>query len=96
MEKHAADANGWSALLGLVIVLVGLALYFMPTIIAVVRKINKPAGVVAINSLLGWTLVGWVAALVMSFSMETKTDYELRTQAMMTVARMAQQKEQSL
>lgn len=82
-----------SALLGLIALAAILALYFTPTIVAISRKINKPAGVIAVNVLLGWTLIGWVAALVMAFSMETATDYQLRTQAMMTVARMAEKRE---
>ncbi|WP_349934824.1 superinfection immunity protein [Acetobacter sp. A11-2] len=92
---NTTEQNG-SALIGLVLLLVIAVLYFLPTVIAVSRKLNKPAGVIALNALLGWTVIGWIGALVMAFSMETKTDYELRTQAMMAVAKMSESNNKSL
>lgn len=92
---NTTEQNG-SALIGLVLLLVIAVLYFLPTVIAVSRKLNKPAGVIALNVLLGWTVIGWIGALVMAFSMETKTDYELRTQAMMAVAKMSESNNKSL
>ncbi|MFT8718225.1 superinfection immunity protein [Acetobacter sp.] len=48
----------------------GFAIYFVPFIMACLRDtIRKPA-VFAVNFFLGWTLIGWVAALVMAFSLE--------------------------
>ncbi|MGY8604770.1 superinfection immunity protein [Gluconobacter cerinus] len=92
MNNGSSAVNGVDAGVGfimlLMIIVVGGAFYFLPTIVAMSRKINKPAGVIALNILLGWSGIGWIAALVMAFSMETQTDYHLRTQAMMTVARM--------
>lgn len=92
---NTTEQNG-SALFGLVLLLVIAVLYFLPTVIAVSRKLNKPGGVIALNALLGWTVIGWIGALVMAFSMETKTDYELRTQAMMAVAKMSESNNKSL
>ena len=40
--------------------------YFLPTIVAVVRKVANLGSVVVINFFLGWTLVGWVVALAMA------------------------------
>lgn len=93
MNHADSTAQTGSALIGIIVIVILIALYFLPTVIAIGRKINKPAGVIAVNVLLGWTLIGWVAALVMAFSMETATDYQLRTQAMITVARMSEKKE---
>ena len=45
-----------------------LSLYFLPTIVAVVRGHHNPGPLVIVNLLLGWTLIGWVAALAMAFS----------------------------
>lgn len=44
-----------------------LILYFVPTLIVIVndKKVSK-APTIVINVLLGWTLIGWVAALAMS------------------------------
>ena len=42
-----------------------LALYFIPSIVAIVRDKNK-AQVLIVNLFLGWTFIGWVVALVMA------------------------------
>lgn len=40
--------------------------YFLPTAIAFSRNIPCAGSVLAINLFLGWTLIGWVAALALS------------------------------
>ena len=40
--------------------------YFVPTIVAVIRKVPNIGSIVVINLFLGWTLVGWVVALAMA------------------------------
>lgn len=47
---------------GLVILV--LAGYFIPAIIAAVRGHKNRMAITALNVLLGWTFVGWVAAFV--------------------------------
>lgn len=46
--------------------LIVLALYFVPSIVAVVRKVTHQGCVVVINMFLGRTFVGWVVALAMA------------------------------
>jgi hypothetical protein len=60
MSALAADASSSGE--GLAIVL--LAIYFAPAILATVRRHPKGAGITILNLFLGWTLVGWVLALV--------------------------------
>ena len=44
-----------------------LALYFLPTIIVLLRRNHSMAAVVLVlNVLLGWTFLGWLIALVLS------------------------------
>jgi hypothetical protein len=50
----------------LVSVLLLIALYWTPTIVATIRKGPNTRAVVVINFLLGWTVIGWIAALVMA------------------------------
>ena len=45
-----------------------LLLYLCPTIVAVLRKHNATRGVFAVNLFLGWTIIGWLVALVWSMS----------------------------
>jgi hypothetical protein len=51
-----------------------LCLYFLPTIIALARKVRNQGSVVVINLFLGWTLIGWVVALAMAFRTSTTRD----------------------
>ena len=45
-------------------ILIGLGSYFAPTVIAQTRNIKHPFTIFSINLLFGWTVVGWIAALV--------------------------------
>lgn len=46
--------------------LVVLVLYFLPSIVALARKVTHQGSVVVINVFLGWTFIGWVIALAMA------------------------------
>ncbi len=46
--------------------------YMAPWAVAVVRNTTSQWGVFWINLLLGWTIVGWVIALVMSLMAERR------------------------
>jgi 4-amino-4-deoxy-L-arabinose transferase-like glycosyltransferase len=61
----AADV---SPIPGLIIIVVCIALYFLPTIVAASRHKRSENAIVALNLLLGWTLIGWVVALVWALS----------------------------
>ena len=41
---------------------------FTPTILAAVRKSSRLGVVLAVNLLLGWTVAGWIVALVMAIT----------------------------
>jgi hypothetical protein len=43
-------------------VLVVPALYFLPSIVAVARKVTHQGSVIVINVFLGWTFIRWVVA----------------------------------
>lgn len=60
----AAAAIGGLFLVGLI--LLGIAAYFLPSIIAGSRKKRNAAAIFVLNLLAGWTLIGWVGALVWS------------------------------
>jgi hypothetical protein len=44
------------------------AMYWTPTIIGIARHKHIPnvGGVIIVNALLGWTVIGWIIALVMA------------------------------
>lgn len=43
-------------------------LYFVPTVVAGCRHHHQMASIVVVNLFLGWTFIGWVAALAMACS----------------------------
>ncbi|WP_206513254.1 superinfection immunity protein [Pelagibacterium montanilacus] len=48
---------------------IGLLLlaYFLPSLIAVMRGHQSWGAVLALNALLGWTVLGWIGAFVWAF-----------------------------
>jgi hypothetical protein len=48
------------------LVLALAAAYFLPTMVARSRRVPNQGSVAVINTLLGWTFVGWVVALAMA------------------------------
>jgi T4 superinfection immunity protein len=58
MLAYSPDSSGT--------LLVVLALYFIPLVVAMVRKVPNAGSVAVINIFLGWTLIGWVVALAMA------------------------------
>jgi hypothetical protein len=49
---------------GGILVLAAVVAYFLPTVIASLRGHRQQGAIFALNLFLGWTLIGWVAALV--------------------------------
>jgi hypothetical protein len=49
-----------------------LLVYFLPTIIAIKRVHNNSVPILILNIFLGWTFLGWVLALVWSFTANVK------------------------
>ncbi len=47
-----------------VIAAVAVALYFLPLLVATTRNHVNMLAIGVLNLLLGWTLIGWVVALV--------------------------------
>jgi hypothetical protein len=50
--------------------LAGVALYFLPTIIGASRHKANLIGIFLVNFFLGWSVIGWVIALVWAVSTE--------------------------
>lgn len=54
------------------IMLVFCVFYIIPSLIAHSRKAKRLPGIIVLNLLLGWTLLGWVGALIWAVSDNTK------------------------
>jgi Superinfection immunity protein len=56
--------NPGIAFFAIMLLLLGLAIYFLPWLVAMARKTPRAPAIFVLNLLLGWTFVGWVVALV--------------------------------
>ena len=70
-----ADAAWWgTGIFAMLLISVGaLLVYFMPAYIACTRRHRNAAGVVILNLAFGWTLIGWIAALIWAVHQEKQT-----------------------
>jgi tryptophan-rich sensory protein len=56
----------FSSFVGILVFLLLLTLYFLPTIIALITKKRNALAIFLLNFFLGWSFIGWVVALVWS------------------------------
>jgi hypothetical protein len=45
-----------------------LCLYFLPSIVALIRKKHNTGAIIVLNFFLGWTFIGWIVSLVWALS----------------------------
>ncbi len=48
------------------VIIIGLVIYFVPTIIALARHHRNALAIFLLNFFAGWTFLGWIAALIWS------------------------------
>mgnify|MGYP001626227199 CR=1 FL=1 len=53
--------------------ILSLALYFAPSIVAVLRKRSNLLAIVFMNTFLGWSIFGWVLSMVWALSNDAPT-----------------------
>jgi Superinfection immunity protein len=49
-------------------------IYLLPTYVATLRSHHKLVAIAAVNVLLGWTILGWIVAVVWSFTTMSPVD----------------------
>jgi hypothetical protein len=62
---HIVMASG-GGLGAVLLILLFVAAYFIPTIVANIRQVPSTGSVTVVNLFLGWTFIGWVVALAMA------------------------------
>ncbi len=70
--KQPWDAVGGSFAL-IIIFVIAAFFYFLPTIIALIRKNPNFLAICVLNFLLGWSFIGWIIALIWSLSSVNNT-----------------------
>jgi hypothetical protein len=59
--------NG-AAIVGMLLIVAAIAIYFLPSIVASNRRHQNAEAIAVLNLLLGWTVLGWIVALVWAFT----------------------------
>lgn len=54
-------------------VFIALCIYFTPLAIAYIRRHKNKTAIIILNTLLGWTFFGWLAALLWSLNSDVET-----------------------
>jgi hypothetical protein len=65
LGASAAGAGAGGAIL---LVVLAIGIYLIPTWVALIRHHTQKGAIFAINLFLGWTLLGWVGALAWACS----------------------------
>ena len=55
------------------VAITSLAVYFLPSLIALTREHHNKVAIIVTNLLLGWTGVVWLVALIWSFTNQKET-----------------------
>lgn len=59
---------------GIILLILAVLFYLLPALIAAGRHHHNWVAILALNILLGWTLLGWILALVWSVTAVKKTN----------------------
>jgi Superinfection immunity protein/zinc-ribbon domain len=62
-----------SIILGPFFLLIVVLPYFLPTIIAIAKKKRNAGAIALLNIFLGWTIIGWIVAMVWAFTADAPT-----------------------
>jgi hypothetical protein len=63
---------GLASILLIIPAVVMLAIYFLPTGVALLRRKRNSLAIFILNFLAGWTAIGWIVAIVWSFMAEDR------------------------
>ena len=85
-----------SVLLSLVLLALVIAVYFLPTIVAVRTKHRSTTALFLLNLFLGWTIAGWVLALVWAFMKPPKVEVVTQPSAGDELLKLAELKERGI
>jgi hypothetical protein len=75
------QANGIAKLFGSLFFVAAPALYFLPAVEAALRKHQNLGSLLALNAFLGWTVLGWVGALIWALARPARVEATAPLQA---------------
>ena len=62
--------SGLEALVAVGVLVLGLGLYLLPSVVAFQRRKQNAAAILVLNPFLGWTVLGWLGALVWALTVD--------------------------
>ena len=62
------EYSKWQGMLVILVGMISLSIYYMPTIVALIRWNLNVMPIFLLNAVFGWTVIGWVGTLAWSFS----------------------------
>lgn len=68
----AETALGLGLIFWIILMGIGGALYFLPTIIALTQHRRNVLAIALVNIFLGWSFLGWIVALVMAVTKDVQ------------------------
>jgi len=68
MMKVAQPVITDESIKGLIFMLILMGVYFLPSIIAAIRRHHNGISIALLNLFLGWTFIGWLIALIWACS----------------------------
>ena len=72
-----AEDSGAAAIGGIIFLIVAFVGYFLPAIVAGLNRHHNQTAIAVVNLFLGWTLIGWVAALAWACTATTPSGVSL-------------------
>ncbi|WP_337172104.1 superinfection immunity protein [Gemmatimonas aurantiaca] len=62
---------------GWIMIVISVALYVLPTLLAWKRGSRRFRTIALVNLMLGWTILGWIAAMAMTYAYEPPAEGEI-------------------
>lgn len=78
----SSEAVGVFTTTMILVLLVFVLMYFVPTAVAQYRKSSNFTTVLLVNIFLGWTALGWVVALILAFAGDSGTQAQRHREMM--------------
>lgn len=85
--------SGDGAGLGFIFLVVAIAGYFLPGIIASMRGHESQNMIAFLNLILGWTVIGWLVLLVVAFTGTTSSGRKAREEELALLRKIAASKD---
>ena len=60
--------------MGIVLFLIAVLIYLIPSLVALNNKKANSGAIFALNLLLGWSIIGWVGALIWAITKDKQPD----------------------